>query len=49
VRKNEAPSALAARHDFRHQGFEIVPIGAEPMQPNDRGIGSRCRLDVDGV
>jgi hypothetical protein len=37
--KHEAPGALAAGHDFGHDGLEIMRIGAEAMQPDDGGVG----------
>ena len=48
MRKNEPPRALAAADDLRHHGLEIVPVGAQAMHPDDRGVGIGRRLDFDG-
>jgi hypothetical protein len=40
--KDKAPRAFAPVHDLGDDGFEIMSIGAQAMQPNHGGVGLCC-------
>jgi len=41
--------ALAAGHDLRNQGLEVMAVGSQAMQPDHGGVWVGCGLDFDGL
>lgn len=48
VWEREAPRTLCAPNDFGHHGNEVIPIGAEAVEPNHGSIRSRRGFDLYG-
>ena len=46
--KTKRQARSPRRHEFRHDGFEIMAVGAQAMQPDDRGVGLRRGFDFNG-
>src|SRR5262249_54324767 len=49
VREDEAHRRRRRQRQLRHDGLEVVAIGAEAVKPGDGGPGGRARPDPRGV
>ena len=47
VRKHETQGATTRTHQLRNRRFKIVTVGAQAVQPDDRGRGLGAGFDLD--
>ncbi len=48
IGENETPRSFTSPHDLGDDGFEIMAVGAQAMQPDDGCVGFGCGFYFDG-
>jgi hypothetical protein len=48
MRKNKAPRPFARVHELGHDGFEIMSVGAQTMEPDYGGDRLCCGFNLNG-